>query len=429
MMQVCIRAGKKSEREEGFPLPVSKSICNRLLVMDFLTGEELPLSDGLPEDVILLRQALRDIRQGKTTFEVGNAGTVARFLTALLSLLEGEWTINANERMNHRPFSPLITELETMGARIKPCSATALFPLRIKGGGLVSSGIRDIASGFSSQFISALCLVAPYVGNGIRLRLHPMQVSLPYIRMTLELMKENGANVSLEENIITVREGKYDANIKCVENDWSAAAFAYAAVCLNGNISVRLENLYENSIQGDMAVRDIFEKHFQLVSSFEGDCLLIRHSDRLSYESEDCHIDFRDCPDLFLPVLICSVFEKNRFVFDGLDTLQYKESDRLNAIERELEKVGIGFSRTVNGISFDRERHFRFCADKPVQFSSYNDHRIAMALSLLGFRCREIIIEDAMCVRKSFPMYWESFSRFADVKIMDYFCQIENDGL
>ena len=124
-MRVCIRAGKKSEREEVFPLPVSKSICNRMLVMDFLAGEELPFSDGLPEDVTLLRQALRDIRQGKTTFEAGNAGTVARFLTALLSLLEGEWTINADERMNHRPFSPLITELEAMGARIKPCSATA----------------------------------------------------------------------------------------------------------------------------------------------------------------------------------------------------------------------------------------------------------------------------------------------------------------
>lgn len=390
-------------------IPYSKSISNRLLIMHFLSKSKKNLTHlSQSDDTLLLQSILKQITNQETTiFNTQNAGTTTRFLIALLSATKGNWQINADERMNHRPILPLLEALKELGAEIEIFSQTKIFPLTIKGKDLQGGKTIEILSTQSSQIVSAIAMIAPYCKGGLKIKYPENQTSLSYIEMTLSMMKHHGIEVETKQNTIDIKQGNYKIEEETFEADWSSASFFYALVAISKSHKIFLPQLKENSLQGDKAIERIFRKSFSVLTSYTKEGAIIEYSPTL--EKQPQQIDFTSTPDLFLPVLIADVCTSSQLSYSGLQTLNLKESQRLDKAIEQLQQFGIKSIVNNNVLTLDKtQRHFN---NLSKQIKTYQDHRIAMAFSLLAIKNKTINIENPQCVSKSFPNFWQELRK------------------
>ncbi len=428
--------------EPSFCIPSSKSISNRLLIIEYLAGKSLQISNlSSSEDTVLLRKALQKMRRlsietkrlrlgmltkadtvactaDRVELYCGNAGTTCRFLTALLSITPGKWLLNADKQMENRPLKPLIEALKQLGADVEPQSKSTIFPLKITGKPLRGGQTLSLPADLSSQFVSALLLVAPYLQRGLSLELSPSQVSRPYIDMTTALMKENGADVEIKDNILHISPQEYVFLSPAVEADWSAAAFAYALVAIRKIKGLKIKGLKAHSLQGDSVVADLFSEHFNVKTDYFANHVVISYCETISKQHKPLIINFKHYPDLFLPILMTAVCLNIPFEFQGLETLAYKESDRLGGAIAELKKVGVEISYGVDRIVRNDCKHATYADVAKTEIETYNDHRMAMAFALLASKYDNIRIKNPICVSKSFPTYWTELSKFFRIELL-----------
>ena len=385
-------------------LPASKSISNRVLVIDTLAKEKLAINNcSKAEDTVILKQLLADTNN-RTIFDVGKAGTAFRFLTAYFSSTEGERVLTGDNRMLQRPIKPLVDALQSLGVKIQYLNQEGYPPLKIYGSTL-SGGVVRIDSSVSSQFISALLLVAPSFKNGLEVELIGNQVSKSYVLMTLDLMRYFGADWKWKaENKVIVYPKPYKYKDITIEADWSSASYFYSAAALAKSVDCKLIGLSDKSLQGDCVLVEIYGR-LGVETIFEDDGVrLLKKADvKLP---EIFSYDFTDCPDLAQTVACTCVGLGISAEFSGLKTLVIKETNRLSALKSELEKLGCK-------VQIENEEKIIVSPSSlfpdEVTINTYYDHRMAMAFAPLTFILPSLRIDDESVVRKSFPDFWICF--------------------
>lgn len=391
-------------------LPGSKSISNRVLMIKALSGSSFGienLSDS--DDTRHLQNALQTITAGKSRLiDIGHAGTDMRFLTAYLATQEGaSYELTGSERMQQRPIGELVNVLRSLGADISYKHGEGFPPLLICGRKL-KGGATAIRGDISSQFISALLLVAPYFEKGLELELTTPVVSKPYIAMTIGIMRLFGAQVSETGNAIAVKPHPYSErqNLYNVESDWSAASYFYSMVALSPvGAKLSLHGLFENSLQADAVCARIYER-FGVETSSAGEALVISKAKEAS--GTRMAYDFTDCPDIAQTLVCTCAALQVPFQFTGLQTLKVKETDRILALQQELKKFGISLEATADALSFDGRSAL---SPEPVLVATYHDHRMAMSFAPLALRHDRLSIEAAEVVSKSYPQFWDELRK------------------
>ncbi len=379
-------------------LPASKSISNRVLILNALSYSPFEIENiSDSDDTRVLAAALNS---NERNFDIGAAGTSMRFLTAFLSKVVGEWTITGTERMKNRPIKVLVDALNSLGARIEYMEKDGYPPLRIFGSAL-QGGEISLSGGISSQYISALLMIAPYMEKGLTLHLEGKIISVPYIRQTIRLMNQFGVGVQWSGAIIKIQPQEYKPLPFSVESDWSAASYWYSIMALSGAAEIELGGLYKDSLQGDAAGADIFARlGIDTVYSKKG-VLLKRNSN----SCKEMVYDFVNEPDLAQTLAVVCALLNIPFRFSGLQTLKIKETDRIEALKTELRKLGFMLKDDHDSIlEWDGER----CeAQSDPVIDTYEDHRMAMAFAPVAvLRPDGIKIADPGVVSKSYPGFW-----------------------
>ncbi len=386
-------------------LPGSKSISNRILIIKALSGLSFDIQNSSDSDDTKHLKVALDNYSNFSLINVGHAGTDMRFLTAFLSLKNNNYELTGSERLQQRPVKDLVEVLQKLGADIKYKNKAGYPPLLIKGKQL-AGGKVEINGSVSSQFVTALLLVAPYFTNGLELTIKNELVSTPYVNMTIELMKEFGASVVWKDNKITVESVPYSYSKKeyIVESDWSAASYYYSIIALSKlNTKLTVSGLFQKSLQADAICADIY-KSFGVTTEYLGDEIIITksHSQNLNKVFE---YDFINCPDIAQTLACTCIGLKTPFRFTGLQTLKVKETDRIVALQNEFKKFGFELIVTENSIEWTNNKSE--LTPKDISISTYNDHRMAMSFAPLCLIYDSIIIEDADVVSKSYPLFWE----------------------
>jgi 3-phosphoshikimate 1-carboxyvinyltransferase len=391
-------------------LPASKSISNRALIIHALScGDILPQNLSVCDDTEVIIDAMQ---RRPYEIDIKGAGTAMRFLTAYLAATPGEHVLTGTDRMKQRPIGILVNALRYLGADIEYLGEEGFPPLRIKGRTL-EGGYIEVAGNISSQYISALLMIAPTLQNGLQLRITDGAISRPYIDLTLWMMREYGADADWSDaDTITVNAKPYASREYTIESDWSAAAYWYEMLALRGNdeSEVRFKGLMDASRQGDSIVKYIFSllgvktkfsevegERFPTVSIKSHPCML----PRLDY-------DFSSVPDLAQPVVVTCALRGIPFRFTGLATLRIKETDRIEALKRELRKLGYVL-RDENGdtLVWDGTR----CEPTLEPIDTYDDHRMAMAFAPAAIVFPGLRINEPQVVTKSYPQYWEDMQK------------------
>ena len=337
--------------------------------------------------------------------DVGHAGTAYRFLTAFLAISSRQKVLTGSERMKKRPIKTLVDALRTLGADIEYLGEEGYPPLKIQGKQL-EGGRIDVDGGISSQFISALMLIAPTMRKGLDINLNGKIVSKPYIQMTAQLMQECGIAIELKSNMIRIPYGKYKLGKKTVEKDWSAASFWYQLALVGKIEQLHIAGLKEQSVQGDIHVKDIFLEH-GVRSHFKDDGVELSYHAPNNKNKSFVH-DFTDVPDLTQPYVVAMSIIGQKVEVNGIQHLKIKETNRIEALRAELSKIGVVIEITPNSIkvcSGIDEEDFR------GEIQTYQDHRMAMAFATLAIPLREIEIENPEVVRKSYPLFWEQLKK------------------
>jgi len=363
-------------------LPSSKSISNRLLIIQALCKESFNienLSDS--DDTRHLQKALLS---KENTIDVGPAGTSFRFLTSYLSIQNGkEFILSGSDRMKKRPIKELVKVLRKIGAEITYLDKEGYPPLKIIGTKF-EGGKIEINGDVSSQFISSILLIAPTLRNGIELKIKGTIVSKSYIEMTLSLMNKFGIESSWEDNIIRIQTQNYIAKNFQVAADWSAATFWFEIASLSKICNIKLNGLQQNSIQGDKKSIEIFN-NLGVDSTFENGKIILTKNKSITPEKS---YDLLDTPDVYQP-LKCTLFGLNiTSEFSGLSTLKGKETNRIISVKTELKKLNS--SKIID---------------------TYKDHRMAMGFAPLCLRFGELQINDVEVVSKSYPNFWEDLKK------------------
>lgn len=403
-MKFILRAKTRTLRG-SVELPGSKSISNRLLIINALARKKFDLF-GLSEadDTRVLSQALQ---RNDIITDVGPAGTAMRFLTAYFASLPGERILTGSERMKQRPIHTLVEALRSLGANITYLEKEGFPPLHIHGRRL-NGGDISINGNVSSQFITALMLIGPTLPQPLRIKITGNPLSRPYISMTQSLMRSCGAQVELDAHEIVVMPGRYRSPGVEVERDWSSAAFWMAFAALSNKTELTLKGLSPNSIQGDANALEVFAA-FGIKGEFNETGLIIRKS---ATPSENIEWNFRNHPDLVQPAMVAAAGLAMKGRFDGLDNLRLKETDRIAALCEELANIGVKAQVHGNSILLNGDHP----SSPENYFKSYDDHRMVMSVASLSMRFPEILIENPMTVAKSYPGFWKQVERFVDVR-------------
>ncbi len=387
-------------------LPASKSISNRALIINALSYSPHPIRNVSDCDDSMAMS--RVLQSNSNHFDIGHAGTAMRFLTAYLSKIVGEWHITGSERMQHRPVSILVEALRNMGALIEYEGEEGYPPLRITGTAL-KGGIIELDGSISSQYISALLMVAPTVQGGLTLRLKNKITSRSYIEMTLQLMKQFGISYKWDRNEIRIDYQLYKPVSYTVEADWSGASYWYALAALSDRCDIKLKGLYMKSLQGDAIQAAWFERYFGIRSRQDGDTV------RLTKNRETAlkyfNLDFIENPDLAQTFVVLSVLMKLPFHFTGLRTLKIKETDRIAALKNECLKLGAVLTEPAEGeLSWEGNTDESLVQNNPL-IATYDDHRMAMAFAPVAMAKGSVRIMDAMVVTKSYPSFFEDLCK------------------
>ncbi|MDN3641665.1 3-phosphoshikimate 1-carboxyvinyltransferase [Lutimonas halocynthiae] len=376
----------------------SKSESNRLLILQRsfadLTLKNLSNSD----DTKYLGKALTGESE---IVDISHAGTAMRFLTAYFAAKEGrEVVLTGSHRMQNRPISILVDALRSLGADISYKDKEGYPPLIIKGKELVKSEVA-IQGNVSSQYISALLLMAPGLKNGLKVQLLGEVTSVPYINMTLALLKELGVAYSWNGNSIKINPLKSMAKAEMtVESDWSSASYFYSLVALSNEGEVTLHSYKENSLQGDSSLVETY-KHFGVSTQFDKDKITLR---KVDHKVEPLRLDLSDSPDLAQTIAVTCFGLGIACDLTGLHTLKIKETDRLVALEQELTKLGAAITVTDKSLHLATGNKI----NKDVLIETYDDHRMAMAFAPLALKL-PIQIDDAEVVTKSYTDFWADF--------------------
>lgn len=389
-------------------LPGSKSISNRLLILKEVMGLNVTIDNlSTAEDTVDLIKALDIIRNKKQELiDIGHAGTDMRFLTALLSVTEGTWILTGSERMKQRPIKPLADALKQLGADISYEDTEGFPPLKITGKQLSESKV-EVDGSISSQFISALLLIAPSFENGLTIDVKGEIVSWPYIQMTLDFLSEFGLNVSTVNQTIFVSKSTKIAvalpSKLTVESDWSSASYWYSIVALGKNAQVSLNTLSRSSSQGDSVLREIY-KNLGVDSAFQnGELILTQNNNVPSY----FEYDFANCPDIAQTIAVTCLGLKITCSLTGLSTLKHKETDRILALKNELEKCGATVETTSTSLSITSYKTL----PEAISIETYNDHRMAMSFAPLSLIHNNISIQNPEVVKKSYPEFWSHLQK------------------
>ena len=382
-------------------LPASKSISNRALILHSLAhGNILPRNLSDCDDTIVMTRAL-DGNPGH--IDILAAGTAMRFLTAYLSVTPGTRIITGTQRMQQRPIRILVDALRELGARIEYVGNEGFPPLRITGTELTGSEI-SLAGNVSSQYISALLMIAPYMQNGLELTLTGKIVSTPYIEMTLEMMSYFDIEAHRSNNTIRIPAGRYCPKQFRIEPDWSAASYWYEIAALTPEADIFLPNLSNKSLQGDARIAALFEP-LGVSSLFSQEGTKLRKSDRSISLYEQ---DLSEQPDLAQTLVVTCCLIGLPFKFTGLQTLKIKETDRISALQNELIKLGYKLISSDRSLEWNGESIAPKVA--PV-IETYDDHRMAMAFAPASFLFPGIKIKDISVVDKSYPNYWKDLCK------------------
>ena len=382
-------------------LPASKSISNRALILNALAYSPYDIQNL--SDCDDTRITVKALDSNDTTFDIGAAGTAMRFLTAFLAKTVGEWLITGSERMKNRPIKLLVDALTTLGARIEYVEKEGFPPLRIFGSALMG-GELSLNGGVSSQYISALMMIAPYMQNGLKIKLEGTVISVPYIRMTMSMMKEYGVRVSFENNRIEIEPQLYKPIQYKVESDWSAASYWYEILSIAGKGQIFLSGLNANSSQGDSKVAELFEQ-LGVKTGYQAEGVLLSSNGNFTDKFE---YDFVDQPDLAQTFAVTCCLKNIPFHFKGVQSLKIKETNRIAALITELAKLGyVLFEPAESELAWTGER----CeAANEISIATYDDHRMAMAFAPAALQM-PISIEDPEVVSKSYPNFWEDFQQ------------------
>ena len=379
-------------------LPLSKSVRARELVLDALAGEKIEIEDD-NDDIFVLSRALKQCKghsmQLDVELDLHHSGTALRFLTAYCAVSEGEFVLRGSQRLCERPMKPLVDALLAMGADISYIDKEGFAPLRIKGKRLRGGRVRLDAS-VSSQFASALMLITDKVDGGVEIEYDGNVVSQSYIRLT--------------ESVIE----RYKRGIcKSGESDWSSATVWYAVMAILKRGEFRFWGLSLESVQPDRAIVDVFEKLGVRTKEIEGDVAI----EWSGYKVDKLELNCENMPDAVMYIVVAACLLGVEFEISGVKTLRVKESDRIEALMTEMRKCGYELKYDEIGkICWLGER----CEVENVpHINTYNDHRIAMSMAVVGLM-REIEIEDPEVVNKSYPSFWSEFD-----KIKNIYCDLK----
>ena len=406
MTQSKLSAPKKLDATVA--LPASKSISNRALIIYALSGGHIMpqnLSDCDDTEVII-----NAIRYMPDVIDIKAAGTAMRFMTAYLSLMRGTHTLTGTERMKKRPIKILVDALRSLGAEISYLEEEGFPPLSITGTKL-TGGVLEMSGSVSSQYISAVLMIGPMLDKGFELRLTGDIISRPYIDLTLYMMNEFGADADwTSADTITIKPVPYKTREYLIENDWSGASYWYEMMALmdNPDAKLMLTGLKDGSKQGDSVARYIFsmlgvKTVFESKTSREPQTVTITANGRCLPRLE---YDFINSPDLAQTFVVTCAAKGVRFHFKGLSTLKIKETDRIEALKKEMRKLGYVIeSRNDSELIWDGET----CEPQMEKgIDTYEDHRMALAFAPYALKSGEIIINNPQVVTKSYPHFWES---------------------
>lgn len=377
-------------------LPASKSISNRVIIIDALAGGGSQLSNlSSANDTQLMKKL---ITSPATELDVEDAGTTMRFLTAFCSLAGKDKIITGTDRMKLRPIGILVDGLRKLGAEIEYLEKEGFPPIRTRGFKGQATSAVSIRGDVSSQYISALMMVAPTLPKGLTLKFEGPVTSRPYVEMTASLMKQFGAECQVLEKEVLISSKPYTPSSITVESDWSAASYWYAFAALAEQAEIELPNMTMKSLQGDRVVDDLM-KTLGVRSTSRGDSLILtkaNHQHELAW-------DFTHCPDLAQTAAVVCSAKGIKGAFTGLESLRIKETDRIKALQHELKKMGTSFlEKDGNWVLTPSQKQL----SNGLYFNTYLDHRMAMAFAPLA-TLQDITIEDPAVTRKSYPKFWD----------------------
>lgn len=408
-MQYIVKAPNRIKAEIN--LPASKSISNRVLVIHSLSGGNATLHNLSDcDDTQVMINALRDMPE---VIDIKAAGTAMRFMSAYLSVTEGEHVITGTERMKHRPIGVLVDALRRLGADIEYVGEQGYPPLRIRGKQL-EGGTLEVPGNISSQYISALLMIGPALRNGLELRLTGDIISRPYIDLTLHVMHEFGCKIEWSSvDTISVKPQRYDDREYVVENDWSASSYWYEMLALSEDKEngIVLPGLRDASRQGDSVVRYLYSLLGVKTAFKNGDhgqdtkVALTRHFSALTRMD----YDFINQPDLAQTFVVTCCALGIPFHFTGLASLKIKETDRIEALKTEMRKLGYVL-RDVNDCELEWDGERCEAEDNP-SIDTYEDHRMAMSFAPLAITLGCIRINNPEVVSKSYPNYWDDLRK------------------
>ncbi|MCR8668865.1 3-phosphoshikimate 1-carboxyvinyltransferase [Aestuariibaculum sp. M13] len=391
---------QKSEiaKQSAIQITGSKSESNRLLLLKALYPQFNLENISNSDDSNLMTKALSSSSE---VVDIHHAGTAMRFLTAFFAVQEGrEVTLTGSQRMKERPIQILVEALQELGADIEYVENAGYPPIKIKGKKLAKNKV-SLQANVSSQYISALLLIASRLENGLELTLEGKITSVPYINMTLSLLTEIGVENSFEGNTIVVKPAPKDLEQKTlvVESDWSSASYYFSLAALSAvGTEITLSSYKENSLQGDSALVEIY-KHFGVETAFKNNSVTLTKTDK---EVLAFSYDLTNAPDIAQTIAVTCFALGIKCDLTGLHTLKIKETDRLVALKTEIEKLGGVVEITNESLHLAEATTI----NSGVAIATYHDHRMAMAFAPIALKT-SVIIEDAMVVSKSYPTFWD----------------------
>jgi 3-phosphoshikimate 1-carboxyvinyltransferase len=381
-------------------LPASKSIANRALIISALSGNRSVL-DNL-SDANDTQLMLRLVNSADEIIDVEDAGTTMRFLTAYFSITGKQKKLTGTHRMKERPIGILVDALRALGCNVNYLEQEGFPPVQTSGFAGQKTNHLEIRGDVSSQYISALMMIAPILPQGLHLKLTGKIGSRPYIEMTAALMRQFGASVRFENDTVSVDAKSYTPSTLTVESDWSAVSYWFAFAALAEQAEILLPRLQTDSLQGDSVITQIMT-NLGVNAVFENGILRLTKTKIL----QEVRWDFTHCPDLAQTVAVICAAKGIKGVFTGLESLRIKETDRIAALQQELAKIG--------GELLEDSSVWTLVPSKKLpavaSFQTYKDHRMAMAFAPLA-TLMDVMIENPDVVKKSYPNFWNDIQSF-----------------
>lgn len=392
-------------KEISINLSGSKSISNRLLVLNSLFHNSLQLQNlSKCQDTYMMERALSSKEQ---IIDIYHAGTAMRFLTAYFSIQENRNIILTGScRMKERPIKILVDALNQLGAHISYVENKGFPPLEIKGK-KINRNIIHLPANISSQYITALCLIAAKLDKGLTINLEGKITSKPYINMTLQILNKIGIITSFYQNKISIEPiNEVKKQDFIIESDWSSASYHYSICALSKNLKIRIKYLFKDSLQADRKIADIYQKYFGINTLFHENVITINKIENFQYPNF-IELDMNDCPDIAQTVAITAFGLRIPIKMTGLETLKIKETDRLIALKNEIEKCGGNVE--ITDCSFELKRIDSFRENQIIE--TYNDHRMAMSFAPLQLLF-PLTIKNPNVVEKSYVEFWNDLKMY-----------------